>query len=821
MDSMSLRLLDLRELDPVADQTFGGKAAGLARLIRSGAQVPAGFAVEARRPPWTAGERDAVVARARALLSSGPVAVRSSAVGEDAADRSFAGLFETVLDVRDGEALLAAAVKCLASGDSERARAYGSDGLPVGIVVQSMVAARAAGVCFTADPAGRDGAVLIEAVAGRGDALVSGRVQPQAWRVYERPAEFEPHGVTGAIRADEAAALAREARGLERAFGRPLDLEWAIDEAGRRWWLQARPITALRPATRWDVERFFDGVDDGPVSVWSNWNVREVVREPFAPLPWGLWRETVLPMVVMPMLGLDQRAPLFLRMIPVDLVHGRLYWNMNALLAIPGLGALVPRLVGRLDARAGRMVARLRQSGVLTRRRLPGFRLALHARAVAATLRKMGTTFSGETRPRQAMRALEACGAVLSARPDPPTLSDGGLLEELRLFARPDTAPLRRGQQAMGAVFAAWVAAERAFRDHPDALRLLAAGASANPTTQISVGISRLTESARDRGLDALFREPAGSLRERLAAGDDGRAWLGELQAFLDRFGHRCPNEFDLTAPRWTEDPSMILELVRAGLAAPPGETMDARLARLSKEREAAIASAIQASSPWRRPLMRFLARQVVDCMPLREAPKHYAMLAFLRLRLAALELGRRLVAQGLLERADDVMFLEWGEAQSLARGEDTLPDLPAAIAARRARHARHRAERPPDVLRSDGVPEDDHDAIADAGTMHGLGASGGRARGPVRVLRTPDASSMRDGDVLVVEYADPGWTPLFPRAAALVMEVGGAMCHAAVVARELGVPAVFGVSGATHALRDGTIVEVDGDRGVVTEVRG
>jgi rifampicin phosphotransferase len=820
---MSLRLRDLGDVAD-DDATFGGKAAGLGRLLRAGARVPAGFAVEARHGPWSEGEQAAVQDRAGALLQAGPLAVRSSAVGEDSAARSFAGLFESVLDVRSAADALDAAARCQASGSSERVRAYADDEPAVGVVFQSLVDARAAGVCFTLDPDGRDAAVRIEAAPGRGDALVGGRVQPESWRVYEGARGWEARGPGRVLSALEAAELAREARGLAHALGRPLDLEWAIGLDGRAWWLQARPITAARPVRAWEIERFCAGVDDGPVTLWANWNLREVVREPFAPLPWGIWRETILPMAVMPLFGLDPSDPLFQRMVPVDLVHGRFYWNMNALLAIPGFGALVPRLVGRMDARAGRAIARLRRSRVLTRRVLGGRQLALHARTAAAALRKAATTLSGESRPRRALRLLEDCGKALrSGRPDVAGLDEAALLDELRLFARPETEPLRRGQQAMGAAFAVWIAAERAFRSHPEALRLLAAGASANPTTAISCGVSALAEQARALGLPAgIFREPHLVLRERLAAREDGRAFLAGLDAFLDRFGHRCPHEFDLTAPRWREDPTMILDLVRGGLESPPGETVEARLARLSTERERAIADAVAASPAWRRPLMRFLGRQVVACMPMREAPKHHAMVAFERIRAAALELGRRFTQQGALLDASDVMFLERSELQSLATGATPPTGLLDRVRERRAALDRRRAERPPDLLRSDGVPEDeDEEEAAAPGTLRGLGASGGLARGPVRILRTPDAGLLRDGDVLVVEYADPGWTPLFPRAAALVMEVGGAMSHAAVVARELGIPAVFGVRDATTDLADGETVEVDGDRGVVRRALG
>jgi pyruvate,water dikinase len=114
-------------------------------------------------------------------------------------------------------------------------------------------------------------------------------------------------------------------------------------------------------------------------------------------------------------------------------------------------------------------------------------------------------------------------------------------------------------------------------------------------------------------------------------------------------------------------------------------------------------------------------------------------------------------------------------------------------------------------------VPVPEAARAQDDGALHGSPVSGGSAGGPVRVLREPDPRAMADGDVIVMRYADPGWTPLFPRAAAVVMEVGGMMCHAAVIARELGLPAVFGVSGATSLLRDGERVVVDGSAGTVT----
>ncbi len=188
--------------------------------------------------------------------------------------------------------------------------------------------------------------------------------------------------------------------------------------------------------------------------------------------------------------------------------------------------------------------------------------------------------------------------------------------------------------------------------------------------------------------------------------------------------------------------------------------------------------------------------------------------------RRAALELGRRLAADGVLAGSDDVFFLDLAELRRLARGEagDGVREL---VAARQRQLEEFRAAPAPDFLRSDGVPvEEEAPEMSEDGVLHGTAVSAGRASGPVRILTAPDPRVMRDGDVIVMQLADPGWTPLFPRAAAVVMEVGGLMCHAAVVAREMGIPAVFGVRGARQLLGDGETVTVDGSAGTVEQLQ-
>lgn len=826
---MDARLLDLTELDPGQSDVYGGKACGLARLVRAGARVPACFVVPATLTPpqdWGDAQRNEFMRRAQALHSQGPLAVRSSATLEDSAQKSFAGLFDTVLGVSDQESLWSAAARCIASGGAERVRAYaGSTApLPVGLVVQVEVTPRASGVCFTADPTGKDRAVTVEAVVGKGEALVSGRAQPEAWRIYRSglggwEALKSPNSPSTVLPEEDARRIASEAATFESHFGHPLDLEWALDGAGVLWWLQARPITAAASPRTWDIDRYFTLVDDGPVTVWANWNVREVMPDPLTPLNWSLWREAILPVVIEDAFGVRRSSPVFAYVAGIDLVHGRLYWNMNGLLALPWpWGRLfVAGALKAIDARAAQITARLTAAGVLRPRRRPGgARLAL---GMLLNSVRLTARFSYAVRPRRALRVLEECGKRIAARPEASSMRDSELLREMGLLGEPESLGFRRAQQVLGAAFSIYAVATHAFRHHPEAARLLAAGSEVTPTTQISLGVDELVEAARP--ISSLFNQglSTAELLTRLETEPEGAAWLTRLSGFLARYGQRCPKEFEISIPRWAEDPTMILDLVRAGLAG-SGERVTDRLRRVAERRQRAVAEAVAAASWWKRPLLQVLARLVAVYMPLREAPKHYAMFVFQRMRQAALELGSRLAARGAIDARDDVMFLERHEIESLLRDEGHPTDPRGLVGERRTRHLRHLREKAPDFLRSDGVPVEEEacgPATSQDGVLRGVAVSGGRASGPTRILRDPDPRAMADGDVIVVEFADPGWTPLFPRASALVMEVGGVMCHAAVVARELGIPAVFGVAGATRLLRDGQEVHVDGDLGEVS----
>ena len=243
------RLGDLRKADAAE---VGGKAAQLGELIAAGARVPDGVVLTVAAGAGSADERGSLLQAGVADLGSGPFAVRSSAPAEDGAERSFAGMYETVLDV-SADTLPAAVDRVLASTQAAPAQAYGSavNG-QMAVIVQHMVAPAAAGVALTADPISGDRrSCIITAVRGLGERLVSGASVGDEWVVVgdvATPRRQPEH----AIDRDQANRVASEARRIAAAVGVPQDIEWAIDADGELWILQARPMTALPPDVSWD-----------------------------------------------------------------------------------------------------------------------------------------------------------------------------------------------------------------------------------------------------------------------------------------------------------------------------------------------------------------------------------------------------------------------------------------------------------------------------------------------------------------------------------------------------------------------------------------
>jgi pyruvate,water dikinase len=820
-------VVELKSLDAQALPRVGGKAANLGELIAAGFPVPPGFAVttaayERAGPapadaPFSADVATAVRAAYTRLGADVPVAVRSSATAEDLPWASFAGQQDTYLNVVGADAVLDAVRRCWASLWTDRAvhyrEAQGIDHAAVrmAVVVQRMVDAQVAGVLFTADPVtGTRDRVVIDAAPGLGEAVVSGAVNPDHIVVDADGVHAPP----GACLTDaQATALAGLGRRVADHFGSPQDVEWAVDADGELWLTQARPITTLHPLP----------APAGP-------GLRVLFC---ASLAQGLTRP-ITPMGLSGFRVLASTAAEFVFGVPVAdrlagppalrTAGGRAFLDITpAVRSAPGR-ALLPRALDVMESRSAAVLRTLHDDPRLSVQQpswAPFLRRVLH---VLVRFRIPVLVALALVRPEAARRRVGRVGdrvrALASASPGPTAAErlDNAVHVLRQAFAvMPLTVP------AAGTGLAMLGLAGRVAGPDLDSATAHAVLRSLphNSTTEMDLRLWALARTLRGdpASAAALRGTPPGELARRYGAGTLPPILQSSLAAFLLRHGHRAIGEIDLGMPRWSEDPEHVLGVLANYLRLDdPALAPDVVFARGAEAADAAVTAVVErvrARSRVRAVVVRFALRRVRELAGMREEHKDYLirLLAAARSHLKAV--GSELADRGLLDRADDVFFLELAEARTALDGAD----LRDRVATRRAEYDRElRRRHVPRVLLSDGT---EPEALASPGpvddsALTGTAASAGTATGPARVVLDPVGAHLEPGEILVVPSTDPGWTPLFLTAGGLVMEMGGPNSHGAVVAREYGIPAVVGVPDATTRIETGQEITVDGAAGVV-----
>jgi phosphohistidine swiveling domain-containing protein len=725
----------------------GGKASRLADLMGAGEHVPDGFCVVG------SGERAVTLALEayRRLGADVPVAVRSSASAEDGSEASFAGQFETVLKVRGEQELGAALTVCWESLSADRVEAYlkrrGIEGLAAGltmsVLVQRMVPARAAGVAFSADPlSGARDVVVVHAVRGLGDSLVSGEVTPDRYRVTAADeVQAEPVAPEdSALADDEARQIAALVRRIAEAEGTPQDVEWAIDADGL-WLLQARPMTALPPQASWESPI--------PGAKWvRDLQAAEWATEPLSPLG----ATTTFEAMAVARERFRGWPPIPKSFEPGHvLINGWLYMR---------LGGPIRTVVANL---AGYMVTLLTVGldGHRRVRRRWGPRLA--------ELDELTRAIPGE---------MDVAG--LRRHTDRLLNALGWWWIEVSFFA----SLVRVGQMLVG---------PRPGLEDPGALF---------------------------RGNDSLLLESERALRR--AAADSQ-----QLTGYLARFGPLVESA-DPTHPTRAESPDAQRWLLAAARADREGP--DDRLVHRRAERAQAEKSLDAVKGPRGFVVRRAIAAGQSHAAHTDDAVFHFQRVLAL-LRAAFLAQGNRLADAAVLAAAEDVFYLDWGEIWTAVGDQRELVETRRAI-----RDGQKRLS-PPPIIPPPGdpswatdqmmkmMPAEMRAQMMERGqqlrdgrrVVVGTPASPGVAKGIARVVAGPeDFGRFKPGDVLVAHATSPIWTPLLAIAAAAVTEVGGPFAHAAIVAREFGIPLVDGALDATKVIADGTPVVVNGSTGVV-----
>jgi phosphohistidine swiveling domain-containing protein len=856
MGQQAMYVRSLASLRAGDGEVAGGKGANLGELTAAGFPVPDGFVLTteayvlaARQTSIDTAEPDAAADRLRTSempaaiaaaaleayrgLGAGPVAVRSSATAEDLPGASFAGQQDTYLNVAGEDALIDAIRRCWASLWNERAVAYrgangiDDEGVALAVVVQRMVDARAAGVLFTADPiTGRRGRAAIDVAPGLGEAVVSGAINPDHVVADPRTGKIVEQQIAGdtavldEVQVRELVALGAQ---IERHFGAPQDIEFAVDGDRSVWIVQARPITTLYPLPA--------GLPDPDVDlrVWFSGNVFQGYFEPFTPMgmePFRFFAARITRAFTGPDDGGalpgaggvrtgDGGAPPLL----VD-AGMRIYIDVTPVLR-DAIGRIaIQRVMAIGEARSSVVFGKLASDPRLAPRspsRIRSVRRILpvlwRSRIPIRTVRVLRQPAAA---PRRYVREIDEATRIDL----PPDASSAARLDafERLMGSAPFVFPRLFALVAAGMLSYLAVVELLGGRARDDELQVLTRGLPHNPTTEMDLALWSLARAVRDdpASRDAIRGQSPTSLAAAYRAKALPPLLQDRLSTFLARYGFRSIGEIDLGVPRWAEDPAHLLGAIANYLRLDDDALApDAQFARGAREAEAMVATLLGRVRGPRRLLLGFFLRRARAVMGYREAPKfHLIRRLFTPMRELLKPVGDGLAAAGRIASPDDVFFLTLAETRRALAGED----LHETVAARRAAFARERTRRHiPRVLLSDGTDAEVALVPASAGALRGTPASPGTVTGTARVILSPMGARLEPGEILVAPSTDPGWTPLFLTAGGLVMEMGGMMSHGAVVAREYGIPAVVGLAGATERISTGQLLTVDGSAGAVS----
>ena len=859
---MNRYVLDLEEIDETQVAVAGGKGASLGELSRiEGVRVPPGFCittdafrqivaatpeiddqvdqlsrlgaddqeaigalsstvrriVEGISVPETlaAAIKDSVVRLGR----QSSYAVRSSATAEDSPTASFAGLHDTYLNVVGLASILEHVTRCWGSLFSERAVTYrlrhGVDNrtASMAVVVQRLVFSKAAGILFTADPVtGNRKVAAVEASLGLGEALVSGLTNADIYRVRngeiiaktiaEKRMAIDalPSGGTRRRIIDaqqqrepvltdgQVVRLAELGRRIEAHFGRPQDIEWCLVDDDFQI-VQSRPITTLFPIPK---------ANDAENHVYVSTGHGQMMTDAMKPLGISMWQMT--------------GATTFHE------AGGRLFVDVTRALASRASRAGLLQLIGKSDPLIGDALRTIHERGFVAP--LPD--------ATPPAPPPGGVSAPIETDPRivdELIGRIEASIAALKR--DIRTKSGSELLD----FIRADSQELKRvlfnplsHQAIMAGMEAAWWLNDQlqAWLGEKNAADVLTQSVPNNITSEMGLALLEVADVIRPHREVVAFLQGAvdDDFLDELPRLAGGRETRDAILDWLDRYGMRGVGEIDITRPRWSERPTMLLPMILGNVAHfEPGARErrfeQGRQKAQRKEHEVLERLRTLPDGEQKAEETKRMIDRVRTFAGYREYPKYGMISRYFIYKQTLLEEAHQLVRAGVLGEKEDIYYLTFQELQDVVRTHRVDERL---IRQRKDAFRLYQALTPPRVITSEGeavVGSYRRDDFPDSALV-GLPVSAGLVEGRARVVLDIAGADLEPGDILVTAYTDPSWTPLFVTIKGLVTEVGGLMTHGAVIAREYGLPAVVGVEHATRLIRDGQRIRVHGTEGYV-----
>ena len=856
-------VLGLEEIDKTQVALVGGKGAHLGELSRiEGIRVPAGFCVTTdafRRimttVPWIDDQVDrlsrldpddreairtlsaeirrtlegiaipddlaAAITRSVARLGEQAAhAVRSSATAEDLPTASFAGQQDTYLNVIGSAAILQHVSRCWASLFTERAVTYrlrnGFDHRKahMAVVVQQMVFPQAAGILFTADPVTSNRKVAyVEASLGLGEALVSGLVNADVYKVRDgevvvkavatkqltihaspaggtqEPAIEPERQEQPALTDAQIVQLAQLGRRIEAHFGHPQDIEWCLVDDGFQI-VQSRPITTLFP---------IPAAGDRENHVYVSVGHQQMMTDAMKPLGLSLWQLTTLR--------------------PMSEAGGRLFVDVAQALGSPTSRAGLLEVLGRSDPLIGDALQTILERG--------DFIPTLADEGPGVTLGG-GAPAPIETDPAIVTELIERTEAsIATLEGDIRTKSGSALLD----FILADVQELKRIlfdpqslQVIRAAMEATWWLNEQvqAWLGEKDAADTLTQSVPNNVTSEMGLALLDVADVIRPHPDVVAFLQHVEdeSFLDELPTLEGGLAARDAIQAYLDKYGMRCVGEIDITRPRWSERPTMLVPMLLGNIknfepGAGERRFEHGQLEAWKKEQEVLARLLALPDGERKADETKRMIDRVRTFSGYREYPKYGMVSRYFIYKRALLEEAERLVQAHVLREKEDIFYLTFQELHDVVRTHQVDDHL---IRQRKDAFRSYQALTPPRVLTSDGeVVAGTYPRVdVPAGALVGLPVSAGTIEGRARVILDMAEADLEAGDILVTAYTDPSWTPVFVAIKGLVTEVGGLMTHGAVIAREYGLPAVVGVENATRLIRDGERIRVHGTDGYI-----
>ena len=810
----------------------GNKAATLGILKDAGFQVPPFFiitAVASANETLTAALEGEIELAVNTICEDGQkVAVRSSSREEDGQNLSFAGQFDTFLNIEHDE-ILSFAYKVASSGSSDHIDTYRqvqgtnrADTSPA-VLVQRMINADTAGVAFAADPVtGNASIAVVAATLGTGDSLVSGDEQGDTWRVNAkgRVQSRELQGQKPVLSDRQISRVVALVRDVSKFADKPQDIEWAF-EGDRLFLLQSRDITTLKNTPSGDS-----------YALWDNSNIVESYGGVTTPLTFSVARAAYQEAYrhMGRALGVSERAiaqnaRAYEQMI--GLIQGRVYYNLlnwyRLLMLTPGFrfnSRFMEQMMGVTEGLPADAIPTPEDD-----RRFASLRAAAGITRVAQRL--ITKLFTHNSRVRDFHKDLD----VFLEPVDLEALSLDQLIDsyeslQAKVIPAWDT-PLLNDLYCMIFHGALRHLSERWLDDdlaeiHNDLVSGESGIISIEPVRRMKK-LAAIAASNK-RFVNALCDGELPAIESYIA---EKQSFQAEYLDYIGKFGDRCLDELKLESATLNDNPMPLLravgQLARSGAYDSSSGSSDSL--RLTAEKTIAEALAGNRIRKWVYTLTLGLARSRVRD---RENLRFERTRVYGRVRAIFVEIARRLVALNVINSVDDIFYLDVAEITGMIRGTGIGANLSGIVDNRLTEFAGYRkSDDPPRRFITNGpaqlassmqdVAVDDSETSDELRT--GQACSQGIVRGPVRIVRDPRDTEFKSGEILVAQRTDPGWVTIFPLVSGMIMERGSLLSHSAIVARELGIPAVVGVDNACNWLEDGDWVELNGATGMIRRI--